>query len=209
MEKLIDWRQLWSWWGSKSNKSTKWTNQSSWMKWKEVEFVNGAGWFVDCCGVMGRRPLYRGAIDFISLKRNSINSPCSSALLCWFHQLTSASTILLFFFSEWIKRVDGLKREMRWSESRVKIEFVGPKTHNHQSRNLNCLSIQWSEQQTIQLHSTHFIKQKKINFLFFDFVSFHLLNEAELKKSIITVILNEDWTYKDKSEIIDEMKMNQ
>ena len=26
---------------------------------------------------------------------------------------------------------------------------------------------------------------------------------------IITVILNEDWTYKDKSEIIDEMKMNQ
>ena len=28
-------------------------------------------------------------------------------------------------------------------------------------------------------------------------------------KYIITVILNEDWTYKDKSEIIDEMKMNQ
>ena len=35
------------------------------------------------------------------------------------------------------------------------------------------------------------------------------LNGMELKKSIITVILNEDWTYKDKSEIIDEMKMNQ
>ena len=30
-----------------------------------------------------------------------------------------------------------------------------------------------------------------------------------IKNNIITVILNEDWTYKDKSEIIDEMKMNQ
>jgi len=30
---------------------------------------------------------------------------------------------------------------------------------------------------------------------------------GENERNIITVILNEDWTYKDKSEIIDEMLM--
>ena len=35
------------------------------------------------------------------------------------------------------------------------------------------------------------------------------LQLKNIKNIIITVILNEDWTYKDKSEIIDEMKMNQ
>ena len=45
----------------------------------------------------------------------------------------------------------------------------------------------------------------KEKWLFFSFVNC----EIDGLKDIITVILNEDWTYKDKSEIIDEMKMNQ
>ena len=63
-------------------------------------------------------------------------------------------------------------------------ELTGAQTHNQPPRRLKW-NFNKAGSQPFNFIPLHSIKQKKLIFLFFDFVSFHLLNEAELKEKIL------------------------